>query len=167
MAAFASWLHHTPLSLALQHQVRWLWPLCETLHFAGLALLLGVVGMFDLRLLGLMRRVPINVVQDFLPWALLGFSINLITGVIFVVSEPAQYFSNPTWWLKVAFLTVSGLNALLFQVMFASRAGALLPGDNTPVAFKIIAAVSLVSWFGVLWAGRMLPFIGASVGAGL
>ena len=167
MLTFASWLHHTPVSLVLQNQVRWLWPLCETLHFAGLALLLGVVGMFDLRLLGLMRRVPINVVQDFLPWALLGFSINLVTGLVFVVSEPAQYFGNPTWWLKVAFLTVSGLNALLFQVMFASGAGALPAGEDTPASFKIIGAVSLVSWFGVLWAGRMLPFIGASVGAGL
>ena len=43
---FASWLHKTPVSLALQHQVSWLWPTCETLHFAGLAMLLGVAGTY-------------------------------------------------------------------------------------------------------------------------
>ena len=33
---FASWLHKTSISVAFQHQVAWLWPTCETLHFAGL-----------------------------------------------------------------------------------------------------------------------------------
>jgi len=77
---FASWLHKTPISIALQHQVAWLWPFCETLHFAGLALLLGVAGMFDLRLMGFMKRVPIMVIKEFMPWALVGFSLNLMTG---------------------------------------------------------------------------------------
>ena len=112
---FASWLHTTPISVVFQHQVAWLWPTCETLHFAGLSLLLGVVGLFDLRLMGFMKRVPISVVKDFMPWALAGFSLNLLTGVIFVVSEPARYFANPTWWLKVTFLIIAGLNAFIFR----------------------------------------------------
>jgi hypothetical protein len=167
MTAFASWLHHTPLSLAFQAQVRWLWPLCETLHFAGLTLLLGVAGMFDLRLLGFMKRVSISAVQEFMPWAIVGFLVNLATGLIFLISEPAQYFSNPTWWVKVGFLIVSGVNAVVFQIAFSDRMTSIRPGEDTPASFKIIGAVSLVGWLGVLWAGRMLPFIGASVGAGL
>jgi hypothetical protein len=165
--AFANWLHHTSVSLAFQHQVRWLWPFCETLHFAGLALLIGVAGLFDLRLLGFMKRVPIEAVHDFMPWAIAGFFVNLATGLIFIVSEPAQYFTNPTWWVKVAFLVVSGLNAVTFEFGFRNAAMAFPAGSDTPLSFKIIGAVSLVSWFGVLWAGRMLPFIGAGVGAGL
>lgn len=147
------------MSLALQHQVAWLWPLCETLHFTGLALLIGVVGMFDLRLLGFMKRVPISVVRDFMPWALFGFTLNLLTGTIFVVSQPATYFGNYTWWLKVALLLIAGVNAIIFETSYGRLAAAIPAGDDTPVTFKVIAAVSLVSWFGVLWAGRMLPFI--------
>ena len=157
--SFASWLHKTSLSLALQHQVGWLWPLCETLHFTGLALLIGVVGMFDLRLLGFMKRVPISVVKDFMPWALVGFTLNLLTGTIFVISQPATYFGNYTWWLKVTFLLIVGLNAVIFETAYGRRAAAIPAGAGTPIAFKVIAGVSLVSWFGVLWAGRMLPFI--------
>ena len=164
---FASWLHRTPISVALQHQVAWLWPACETLHFAGLALLLGVAGMFDLRLLGFMKRVPISVVKEFMPWAFVGFTVNLLTGMIFVISEPAQYFGNPTWWIKVTFLIMSGLNALIFETGFGRRAAAIPPGEDTPIALKVIGGVSLVSWLGVLGAGRMLPFLGAGVGAGL
>ena len=164
---FASWLHKTPISVVLQHQVAWLWPFCETLHFAGLALLLGVAGMFDLRLLGFMKRVPISVVKEFMPWALVGFALNLMTGIIFIISEPAQYFGNPTWWLKVAFLVIAGLNAMTFETTLGRRAAALPAGEDTPIAMKVIAGVSLVAWFGVLWAGRMLPFLGAGVGAGL
>jgi hypothetical protein len=164
---FASWLHKTQISVALQQQVSWLWPFCETLHFAGLALLLGVAGMFDLRLMGFMRSVPISVVKGFMPWAMAGFALNLLTGIVVLVSEPAQYFGNPTWWLKVAFLVIAGLNALVFETTFGHRAAALPAGVDTPVALKVIAVVSFLSWFGVLWAGRMLPFVGAGVGAGL
>jgi hypothetical protein len=156
---FASWLHKTPLSLALQHQVGWLWPLCETIHFAGLALLIGVAGMFDLRLLGFMKRVPISVVRDFMPWALVGFALNLLTGMIFVISQPATYFGNYTWWLKVTLLLIAGLNAIIFETTYGRRAAAIPAGADTPMVLKVIAGVSLASWFGVLWAGRMLPFI--------
>ena len=167
LLTFASWLHRTPISVALQHQVQWLWPACETLHFAGLALLLGVAGMFDFRLLGFMKRVPISVVKEFMPWALVGFTVNLLTGMIFLISEPAQYFGNPTWWLKVAFLIIAGLNAMIFETAYGRRAAAIPAGEDTPIPLKVIAGVSLVAWLGVLWAGRMLPFLGAGVGAGL
>ena len=159
LLGFASWLHKTPISLALQHQVAWLWPVCETLHFAGLALLIGVAGMFDLRLLGFMKRVPIGVVKELMPLALVGFTLNLLTGLIFVISQPAQYFGNYTWWLKVTLLLIAGLNALIFETVYAGRAASIPAGEDTPFALKAIAALSLISWFGVLWAGRMLPFI--------
>jgi len=48
--------------------------------FRGTPLLLGVAGMFDLRLMGFMKRVPIMVIKEFMPWALVGFSLNLMTG---------------------------------------------------------------------------------------
>ena len=159
---FAAWLHHTSISVAFQNQVVWLWPACQVLHFIGLALLFGAVGMFDLRLMGLMKRVPIAAVREFLPWGLLGFGINLTTGIFFLISQPAQYFGNPTWW--VTFLGLAGLNALVYQTVFDRRAAGLAPGQDTPISFKIIGALSLVSWTGVLWAGRMLAFIGGGAG---
>jgi hypothetical protein len=162
--AFAAWLHHTPISVAFQNQVVWLWPACQVLHFIGLGLLFGAVGMFDLRLMGLMKRVPIRAVQEFLPWGILGFGINLTTGIFFVISQPAQYLGNPIWWVKVAFLVIAGLNALVYKTVFDGRVADLALEQDTPTSFKVIGALSLVSWLGVLWAGRMLAFLGGGVG---
>ena len=101
------------------------------------------------------------------PLSLTKFTLNLLTGMIFVISEPAQYFGNPTWWLKVAFLIIAGLNAFIFETTWGRRVAAIPVGEDTPTQLKIIAGVSLIAWLGVLWAGRMLPFLGAGVGAGL
>ena len=54
---FASWLHKTPISVALQHQVAWLWPMCETMHFAGLALLLSTLGLYGVLSFSALRRL--------------------------------------------------------------------------------------------------------------
>jgi hypothetical protein len=167
VGSFASWVSSTALSRALQQQEGWLWPFCETFHFIGLSLLLGIAGFLDLRLMGVMKRVPIRAVWGLLPWAMVGFSLNLVTGLIFLIAEPRQYADNISWWLKVLCLVLAGLNAMFFQTTLSQRIGALKPGEDTPMAFKIVGGVSLLTWLGVLYFGRLMPFWGASVSAGL
>jgi len=85
---------------------------------------------------------------------------NLVTGVLFFIGAPHQYLDNVAWWYKLAFLAVAGVNVLYFETTQAKRALTIGSGDDTPRAFKVIGAVSIVSWFMVLYWGRMLPFIG-------
>ena len=156
--AFARYLQHTPVSLFLQSQAAWLWPLSETVHFIGLALLIGATGFFDLRLLGFMKRVPLTVARQFMPLALFGFGLNLTTGIMFFVAQPYQYAVNWAWWAKVAFLLVAGVNAMFFETTQGARVLAIGAGDDTPLIFKVVGALSLLAWFAVLYFGRMLPF---------
>ena len=156
--AFAHYLQNTPLSLFLQSQAAWLWPLSETLHFIGLALLVGATGFFDLRLLGFMKQVPLTVARQFMPLALCGFGLNLTTGMLFFVAQPYQYVMSWAWWGKVAFLLVAGLNAMFFETTQAARVMAVGENEDTPLTFKVVGAVSLLAWFAVLYFGRMLPF---------
>ena len=142
--------------------IKWMWPLCETIHFIGLAMLVGVAGFFDLRLLGMFKRVPISACREFMPWAMVGFSMNLMSGLVFLTIFPAQYAYSQTWWLKVFFLFVAGANALIFETRFGDRAAALPAGADSPVAFRMIGGLSLVAWFFVLYFGRMLPYLGAA-----
>jgi hypothetical protein len=161
----SAWIVTTLKATTLSHwmiQLSWLWPLCEMLHFVGLALLLGVVGLLDLRLLGFVRRLPVAAVHSMLRWGILGFLINLVTGVLFFVGAPDQYISNAAWWYKVAFLGVAGANALYFETAQATRAMAIGAGEDTSPRLKLIGGVSLLSWFMVLYWGRMLPFIGTA-----
>ena len=157
------WIVTTLKATSVSHFMltsEWAWPLCETLHFIGLALLIGTVGMLDLRLLGRMRHLSYAAVHSLIPWGIAGFVINLITGVLFFVGAPDQYLANVAWWYKLAFLAIAGINVLYFETTQAKRALAIRSGDDTPRAFKVIGAVSIVSWFMVLYWGRMLPFIG-------
>jgi len=153
------WLQATQLSLWI-NQSTWVWPLCETLHFIGLSLLLGVTGFFDLRLIGFFKRVSVAAAKDLMPLALIGFAINAATGAVFLIGLPGQYVHNRVWWFKLGFILLAGVNALLYETRLSARVLALAPGEDTPGTVKLIGLVSLVSWLAVLYCGRMLPFLG-------
>ena len=147
---------------ALSHwivETTWVWPLCEAIHFMGLSLLIGMIAPLDVRLMGFMKGVPIAALRRLVPWAVAGFLINLVTGLVFFIGAPSQYIANTSWWLKVLFLLIAGVNILAFETQ-RSRILAMAPGRDTPAAVKAIGAVSLVSWFMVLYWGRMLAFLG-------
>jgi hypothetical protein len=157
-----AFLHATALSQWVVNG-QWVWPVAETLHFIGLALLIGIIAPLDARLIGFMPRVPIAALHRMVPWAIAGFLLCLATGVIFFVGTPEQYIPNESFWMKVAFLAIAGVNMLAFELTQRPRAAALAKGAPTPAAFKVIGVLSLVSWFMVLYWGRMLPFaVGAS-----
>ena len=159
MDVFVHWLRATPASEWINSS-RWIWPLCESLHFMGLSLLVGITGFFDLRLMGFFKRVSIAAARDLMPYALVGFAINIVTGLVFLTGLPEQYARNPVWWYKVGFLMLAGLNALVYETRLSARVLALDPEGDTPRAAKVIGLVSLISWFAVLYCGRMLAFIG-------
>lgn len=139
---------------------RWAWPICETFHFIGLSMVIGVVGLLDVRLMGFLRRIPISALRAMVPWGIAGFVINVITGAAFFIGAPEQYVFNVAWWYKVLFLAVAGVNALVFETTQGARVFTLPPHDPPPMGFRAAGAVSLLSWFMVLYWGRMLPFIG-------
>lgn len=159
MEAFITWLQSTSLSQAIVASP-WLWPFCETIHFIGLALVLGCAGFFDLRLMGFMRRVPVAGARMLMPWATFGFLLNLTTGLTFFIGHPEQYFWNIAWWLKVFCLFTAGLNAFVFERFAKGGTLGIGAGEDTPRSAKVAGAVSLAAWMGVLYWGRMLPFIG-------
>lgn len=138
----------------------WAWPVAETFHFLGLALLVGTIAPLDFRLMGFMRQVPVSAFRALVPWAVVGFVVNLITGLIFLVAAPDQYMANLSWWFKALFLVIAGVNVLAFELTQKSRIESMAPGADTPGTFKLIGGVSLVSWFMVLYWGRMLAFLG-------
>jgi hypothetical protein len=157
--ALAGWLQSTSLSHAIV-SATWIWPAAETIHFIGLALVLGIAGFFDARLMGFFRHVPVRAAHGLMPYAIFGFVLNLVTGLTFFIGHPEQYVHNVAWWFKVGCLALAGVNALVFERTVSARTLPLGAGEDTPPAAKAIGAVSFVAWLGVLYWGRMLPFIG-------
>ena len=157
---FATWVKATKFSAFVVHSP-WAWPAAETLHFIGLAMLIGVIALMDLRLLGVAKRLPFAPLHRLLPWAIAGFSLCLLTGTLFFAGEPFQYIHNSVFWFKILFIALAGTNVLVFYVTdIFHKVENLGPGDDAPPAAKLIAVLSLFLWIGVMYLGRMLPFLG-------
>lgn len=138
----------------------WMWPTCETLHFIGLTLLMGVVLLVDLRVLGVLKGVSFASLHRLLPWAAIGFGVNVITGILFFVGIPAQYTGNRAFYWKLALVMLAGLNAVYFTVL--EEPWELGPGEDAPLTAKVAAASAMLLWVGVMYCGSMLPFLGNS-----
>jgi len=136
----------------------WAWPTLETLHFIGLSLLFGIVLAGNLRILGFMKNAPFVDVHRLLPWGVWGFVLNSVTGMMFFAGASGQYIENPAFHLKVIFMLLAGANVL--YLTWFDEVWALGPGANAPLSAKLVAASQVFLWIGVIYFGRMLPYIG-------
>jgi hypothetical protein len=144
-------------------QLRWSWPLLESVHFIGLTLLLGSIGAWDLRLLGLAKQVPIAAFHRLIPFAILGFGINAVSGTLFLVTFPDQYVYNPAFHLKMLCVMLAGVNVLVFYIVVFRHVRSFEPGAPAPPLAMASGAVSLVLWITVIICGRMITFFIHSV----
>src|SRR5688572_21177292 len=141
----------------------WVWPVCETLHFVGMCVLLGTVGVVDLRILGIAKGIPIQLLEKFIPLGVIAFIINLSTGFIFIagnpVGGPMEYLTNLSLQLKMLVVLIAGINLLIFYFTGVERALAGVPADgDAPAAAKAVAAVSLTAWIFVIIFGRFIMY---------
>jgi hypothetical protein len=136
----------------------WAWPVLESIHFMGMSVLIGTIGLFDLRLLGFARGVPYAALHRLIPVGIAAFTVNLLTGFVFLSGTPDQYLFNPAFRFKVAFMAVAGLNVVFFYSRVFRRLAQLAPDSRPPLAARVAGAVSLTMWFGVMSAGRLLTF---------
>jgi hypothetical protein len=134
----------------------WGWPAIESIHFAGLAVLLGTVGLFDLRLLGFARGISMTALHRLVPFGVTALVVNFLTGAMFLVSAPDQYIYNPVFQLKVACMLVALLNVFIFYSKPVQVMKELGPEAAAPPGIKLIAAVSLTCWLGVIVFGRLI-----------
>ncbi|MEP6960734.1 MAG: DUF6644 family protein [Acidobacteriota bacterium] len=137
---------------------RWAWPMAESIHFIGLTLLIGTVGMFDLRLMGVAKQIAPADLHRLIKFGVAGFIGNVLTGICFLSGAPDQYIYNWAFRWKVVFLIIAGLNILVFYSALFRRVRILGPGAAIPFGARMVGAVSLAAWMGVITCGRLLTF---------
>jgi hypothetical protein len=141
-----------------QYSHPWAWKTLETIHFMGLCLLFGVVLVGNMRLLGWMRSAPLEGFHRLLPWGVWGFVANSVTGMMFFIGQAFQYIENPAFHLKMLCILLAGGNVL--YLTWHDEVWDLGPGDTAPAFVKVLAASQIVLWVGVIYFGRMLPYLG-------
>jgi hypothetical protein len=137
----------------------WVWPAAEAVHFLGLSLTFGVLLTVNLRILGAMKNVAFADVHRLLPWGMLGFGANLVTGMLFVIGQPRQYMDSAPFYWKVLLMLLAGANFLYLTVF---TRGWTAERFQATFGDKAMAFSSIAVWLGILYAGRMLPFLGVA-----
>jgi hypothetical protein len=155
---FLIWLESTPIAQAITTSI-WMYPTFETIHYIGLAMLIGSIMLIDLRLLGFARSLPLPSMLGLLPWVWAGFLINVVTGSLMFIYGATSFGTNKMFLLKMTLMVLAGLNALVFTVAVARSGQRWLTTARTPAGIKVIATLSLVLWLGVMTAGRWMAYV--------
>ena len=158
MSNFLDWLENTPWAEGIR-QSMWLYPALEIVHIVGIVILVGAAFMFDLRLLGISKNVPLlGLSRHLLPWSARGLLLIIPSGVLLFITNAKALGSDPTFWLKMGLLGIAALNVLVFHrfmlKQYLGRTGyAALPG-----AARVSAGISIVVWIAVIACGRLLAY---------
>jgi hypothetical protein len=137
----------------------WGYPLFETIHSIGMAMLIGALGLINLRVLGMKPELPLLGTRQLLPLAWLGFTLTAISGALLFTSDAVYFFSSYTFRIKMVLIILGGVNAaLLSRRVFQDAAHAGAAAAPTAASTKWIAATSLVFWFGAVCAGRLIAY---------
>lgn len=134
---------------------KWCTAVILDLHFFGMALLMATVGILDLRIMGFAKDIPLAPLHQFIPWALVGLGINIVTGMALFMGSPALYNFDAAFWLKMLSLMLLGANVAVFYLTgIFEGVEQVGPGQNASVSAKVIAVSSLILWAAMIAFGR-------------
>jgi hypothetical protein len=155
----ATWLASTPLSQAMRGDP-WLYPIVEIVHIFGFAILVGGVTLFDLRVLGFARTIPVALLaRHLLSWSLASLALVVPAGVLMFSADPQGLLHNQVFLLKLALIATAGLNALLFHVGVYRGVARWNVAAPAPLAARVQALLSLLLWVGIICCGRLLAYV--------
>jgi hypothetical protein len=149
-------LAQSPLAEGLRAHA-WLYPVVETMHILGFVMLVGAVAVFDLRVLGLGRTLPLRALaRHTLPWSVGSLVLVVPTGLLLFTVQAPDYIANPVFLLKLGLVGAAGLNALAFH---AGPYRTAADAGPVPPAARLQAGLSIGLWVAVICCGRMLAYI--------
>lgn len=160
MRGFAEWLSTTWLSVFIQEHNAWAIPAIQSIHIAGIAVVMGSVLMIDLRLLEWagMDQTLRQTMNRFGPWLMGALWLMLATGFLMVVGEPVRELVTFSFWAKMALVAVGTLAAAVFQRNVRSHEP---PWDDTLVhrpSVKALAILTFIVWASVIVLGRLIAY---------
>ena len=145
-------LEASALGEAMRGGANW-YPLVNVAHLFGLVLLVGSIGVLDLRIAGLGKGVAVAPLSRFLtPFAAAGLLILLVSGFLLFAADAGPLFQSNVFRLKLALAAVALSNALVFRRAFGD-----LTRDPSNLA-KVMALVSICLWLAVAALGRLIAY---------
>ena len=138
----------------------WMYPAVETIHIIGFVILVGAVIMFDLRVLGVSKRVPVRMLAQYLlPWATGALLLIVPAGFLMFSADATTMISNRAFVIKMVLLMLAATNAAAFHLGAFRNVDQWNQGTTAPGSARLHAATSLLIWLGVITCGRMIAYV--------
>jgi hypothetical protein len=138
----------------------WLYPAVEIVHILGFSILVGSVVMFDLRVLGLSRAVPVRALaRHLLPWSVGALLLIIPTGLLMFSAHAADFLGNRAFQVKMALLLSAGINAAIFHTGPYQSVAAWDTNAAAPPWAKASVALSIAIWVAIIACGRLLAYL--------
>ena len=157
--AFLQSLEASGLATRIRESL-FLFPLIESTHVIGLALVFGTIAIIDLRLLGIAssRRSFQRMASDILKWTWAAFALTALTGSLMFLTNARVYYHNFFFRTKMVLLALSALNMLVFERTAGRTIHKWDQAPSAPAVGKAVAAVSLTLWISIIFMGRLIGF---------
>ena len=156
IAAFAQGLQASPFG-AWARGSSFAYPVANLVHLLGLIMLLGAIGVIDLRLAGVWRRVPVAPLAEALtPVGIAGLFLLLPSGLVMFAADAATLVRSPVYQVKLLLIALALINAVAFRWLWDKR---LRSWDAAPPPLgRLMAGASLAIWLFVAALGRMIAY---------
>jgi hypothetical protein len=148
-SALAAWLRSST----------WGYPAVEAAHIWGLGVLIGTAIAFDLRLLGVSPRLPVDALARLLlPCARVAFGLVVISGLLLFMMQATTFVTQALFYVKMGTIFLAVLNTALFHRGVFRSVAAWNTTPHTPAAARTAALVSMTAWTFALICGRWLAY---------
>ena len=128
-----------------------------TVHIVGFVVLVGSAVMFDLRVLGLTKQLPVRALaRHLLPWSVAALALILPSGLLMFAAHADDLLGNRAFQLKMGLLLAAGMNAAIFHTGPYQSAARWDAHAAAPAAARLSAAASIAIWIAVIACGRLL-----------
>lgn len=160
MNRFAEWLSTTFLSVYIQNHNAWVIPAIQSVHIAGIGVVLGSVFLIYLRILGWTGtdQTLRAIAARFGPWLIGGLCLMLVTGLLMVIGEPVRELITFSFWAKMFLIAVSTVVAGVFQVTLRKHEKLWEETLVNRRSIKWAATLSFLLWAGIIILGRLIAY---------
>lgn len=145
-------LEHSQIGAAMR---RGFYPLANVVHLGGLVLLVGAIGVLDLRIAGLGRGIALAPLSRLLtPLAVAGLVVLAVSGFFLFAADAGPLIRSRVFLAKMALAALALVNALVFRRLF----GDFAPEEEPPAWARAMSMASIAAWLTVGVLGRMIAY---------
>lgn len=156
MLALCHWIDQNKFFMALNSST-FFSVVLEVSHYFSMMMIVGCMGMVDLRILGLAGRKQnlTDVAEDLLPWMWIGVVVNVISGALMFCGEATAYWLSGPFRIKMLLI----ITAIIFGAVVNQNAPKWGKQASISAGVKIVALISMLLWIVTILAGNEVPAI--------